>query len=74
MRAGLPDALRFDFRRRRKFRSATKIFVKPAGFVRPRSFAGTRRAGVASLKIEGRLKSPEYVASITRVYRKPWMI
>ncbi|HTB85033.1 MAG TPA: DUF3656 domain-containing protein [Candidatus Sulfotelmatobacter sp.] len=28
------------------------------------------KAGVASLKIEGRLKSPEYVASITRVYRK----
>ena len=28
------------------------------------------RAGVASLKIEGRLKSPEYVANITRVYRK----
>ena len=27
-------------------------------------------AGVSSLKIEGRLKSPEYVASITRVYRK----
>lgn len=26
-------------------------------------------AGVASLKIEGRLKSPEYVASVTRVYR-----
>ena len=28
------------------------------------------RAGVASLKIEGRLKAPEYVASITRAYRK----
>ncbi|MBM3838720.1 MAG: U32 family peptidase [Verrucomicrobia bacterium] len=28
------------------------------------------QAGVASLKIEGRLKSPEYVANITRVYRK----
>ncbi len=28
------------------------------------------RAGVTSLKIEGRLKSPEYVASITRVYRQ----
>ena len=28
------------------------------------------RAGVASLKIEGRLKSPEYVASITGVYRQ----
>ena len=27
------------------------------------------RAGVASLKIEGRLKTPEYVANITRVYR-----
>src|SRR4051812_18414282 len=28
------------------------------------------RSGVSSLKIEGRLKSPEYVANITRVYRK----
>jgi putative protease len=28
------------------------------------------RAGMASLKIEGRLKTPEYVANITRVYRK----
>ncbi len=27
------------------------------------------RAGVAALKIEGRLKSPEYVANVTRVYR-----
>jgi U32 family peptidase len=27
------------------------------------------RAGVSSLKIEGRLKSPEYVANITQVYR-----
>ena len=26
------------------------------------------RAGVASLKIEGRLKTPEYVANITRIY------
>ncbi len=28
------------------------------------------RAGVASFKIEGRLKTPEYVANITRVYRQ----
>lgn len=28
------------------------------------------RSGVASLKIEGRLKSPEYVANITRIYRQ----
>ncbi|HXJ55460.1 MAG TPA: DUF3656 domain-containing protein, partial [Verrucomicrobiae bacterium] len=27
-------------------------------------------AGVTSLKIEGRLKSPEYVANITRIYRQ----
>ena len=27
------------------------------------------RSGVSSLKIEGRLKTPEYVAAITRVYR-----
>ena len=26
-------------------------------------------AGVASLKVEGRMKSPEYVATVTRVYR-----
>ncbi len=28
------------------------------------------RAGIASLKIEGRLKTPEYVANVTRVYRQ----
>jgi putative protease len=28
------------------------------------------QAGVACLKIEGRLKSPEYVANVTRVYRQ----
>ncbi len=28
------------------------------------------RLGVASLKIEGRLKAPEYVANITRIYRQ----
>jgi putative protease len=28
------------------------------------------RAGVASLKIEGRLKTPEYVANITQTYRR----
>ena len=33
------------------------------------AIADLARAGVASLKIEGRLKSPEYVAGITRVYR-----
>jgi len=42
----------------------------------PRDLAGLEvlpdliGAGLASLKIEGRLKSPEYVANITRIYRK----
>ena len=41
----------------------------------PRDLSGVEmlpdlmRLGVRSLKIEGRLKTPEYVASITRVYR-----
>ncbi len=41
----------------------------------PRDLAGLEvlpdliRAGVSALKIEGRLKSPEYVANMTRVYR-----
>ncbi len=43
--------------------------------VSPQDLAGLEvlpelvRAGVASLKIEGRLKTPEYVANITRLYR-----
>ncbi|MBO5479358.1 MAG: U32 family peptidase [Clostridia bacterium] len=28
------------------------------------------RIGVSSLKIEGRMKTPEYVATVTRIYRK----
>jgi putative protease len=42
----------------------------------PRDLAGIdvlpelARAGIASLKIEGRLKAPEYVANITRIYRE----
>ena len=27
-------------------------------------------SGVDSLKIEGRMKAPEYVATVTRIYRK----
>lgn len=27
-------------------------------------------AGVTSFKIEGRMKKPEYVATVTRIYRK----
>lgn len=31
-----------------------------------------RQAGVDSLKVEGRLKRPEYVAVVTRAYRRRW--
>ncbi len=54
--------------------------VRPLGEVRyllsPQDLAAVDlipdlvQAGVKSFKIEGRLKSPEYVAAVTRVYRK----
>lgn len=34
------------------------------------NLGGLIDAGVSCLKIEGRLKSPEYVATVTRIYRK----
>ena len=30
-------------------------------------------AGVYSLKIEGRMKRPEYTAGVTRIYRNIWI-
>jgi putative protease len=51
--------------------------AEPAGpyLLSPKDLAGVSllpdlvRAGVAALKIEGRMKSPEYVATVVRVYR-----
>jgi putative protease len=34
------------------------------------NIAGLKNAGVSSLKIEGRMKNPEYVASVVGIYRK----
>ncbi|NLI92225.1 MAG: U32 family peptidase [Peptococcaceae bacterium] len=34
------------------------------------NLAELQRIGVSSLKIEGRMKRPEYVATVTRIYRK----
>ena len=53
-----------------RFRSAIKISSSVPGSCRIGDPAGIGSAGVASLKIEGRLKSPEYVANITRIYRQ----
>jgi len=47
-----------------------KYLLSPQDLAGVSILPGLARAGVASLKIEGRLKSPEYVASITRIYRE----
>ena len=46
-----------------------RYLLSPQDLAGVDAIAGLARAGVASLKIEGRLKSPEYVAGVTRVYR-----
>jgi U32 family peptidase len=47
-----------------------KYLLSPQDLAGSSALPDLARAGVASLKIEGRLKSPEYVANITRVYRE----
>jgi putative protease len=47
-----------------------KYLLSPQDLAGLEVLPGLVHAGVASLKIEGRLKTPEYVANITRVYRK----
>ena len=46
-----------------------RYLLSPQDLAGLNTIADLARAGVASLKIEGRLKAPEYVAGITRVYR-----
>ncbi len=48
----------------------TQYLLSPRDLAAFDLIPGLIRAGVASLKIEGRLKSPEYVANITRHYRQ----
>ena len=54
----------------------TKVSLDKGFLLSPRDLCGLDyigtliEHGVASLKIEGRLKSPEYVATVTRIYRK----
>ena len=50
--------------------------LTPGYLLSPRDLCGLKfipeliKAGVTSFKIEGRMKSPEYVATVTRIYRK----
>ncbi|MDR3621844.1 MAG: DUF3656 domain-containing protein [Paludisphaera borealis] len=48
----------------------TQFLLSPQDLAAYDLIPGLIRAGVASLKIEGRLKAPEYVANITRHYRQ----
>jgi putative protease len=47
-----------------------RYLLSPQDLAAAEMIPGLVAAGVKSFKIEGRLKSPEYVAAITRVYRK----
>ena len=50
--------------------------LTPGCLLSPRDLCGLEfipaliEAGITSLKVEGRMKSPEYVATVTRIYRK----
>lgn len=45
-------------------------FLSPRDMCLVKDIADLESMGVASVKIEGRMKSPEYVATVTRIYRK----
>jgi putative protease len=47
-----------------------RYLLSPQDLAGLEAMDGIIDAGVASLKIEGRLKAPEYVAAVTSVYRK----
>jgi len=47
-----------------------KYLLSPQDLAAVREIPGLIARGVASFKIEGRLKSPEYVAAVTAIYRK----
>ena len=50
--------------------SARGHLLSPRDVMMLRDLKALRDAGVCSLKIEGRLKRPEYVSEVTRVYRR----
>jgi putative protease len=47
-----------------------RYLLSPQDLAAVREIPALVRAGIKSFKIEGRLKSPEYVAAVTSVYRK----
>lgn len=52
------------------YRGAEGAWLSPRDLAQIDHIGDLARAGVSSLKIEGRLKRPEYVATVTRQYRQ----
>lgn len=48
----------------------TSYYLSPKDMCRLDNIPELAESGVASFKIEGRMKSPEYVSTVTRIYRK----
>lgn len=52
------------------YRNQAGAWLSPRDIRMAENIQGLKDAGIASLKIEGRLKRPEYVAVVTKIYRK----
>jgi len=57
-------------RQKYSFCGKNGYFLSPRDLCLAGQLEKMHMAGVASFKIEGRMKSPEYVATVTRIYRK----
>lgn len=69
-RCAQPCRLPWRVRRKDGSWSEEAYFLSPRDLMGLAELPGLSKAGVTSLKIEGRMKSPEYVAVVTGIYRK----
>ncbi|NLU32931.1 MAG: U32 family peptidase [Clostridiaceae bacterium] len=69
-RCAQPCRLPWSIRRKDGTWSEESYLISPKDLMGLTLLPGLRNAGVSSLKIEGRMKSPEYVAVVTGIYRK----
>jgi len=69
-RCAQPCRLPWRIRKKDGAWSEEAYYLSPRDLMGLTELPGLRKAGVTSLKIEGRMKSPEYVAVVTGIYRK----
>jgi len=69
-RCAQPCRLPWRVRRKDGSWSEEAYYLSPRDLMGLNELPGLSKAGVTSLKIEGRMKSPEYVAVVTGIYRK----